>query len=327
MASAQTPHPYAELTPEVVLRAVASIGMVPDGRLLALNSYENRVYQVGVEDAQPVVAKFYRPGRWTDAAIREEHRFARELADADIPVVPPVERDGDTLFTNAGFRFGVWPRAGGRWPELSSDEEWAQMGRTLGRIHALGRVSHFASRPQMTRAGAEDAVDRLLDDGWIPDHLVEAYATLTDDLLEGIRDAWDTVAPRSQRIHGDCHPGNVLWTDTGPHLVDLDDCIEGPAVQDLWLFLSGEREERQGQLAKLLAGYSSFAELAPMELHLIEPLRAMRMIRYAAWLAARWDDPAFPRAFPWFGDDRYWEDHVLALREQLGALQEPVLEI
>jgi Ser/Thr protein kinase RdoA (MazF antagonist) len=327
VASTPDPHPYAALTPDAVLRAVDSIGMVTDGRLLALNSYENRVYQVGIEGEQPVVAKFYRPGRWTDAAIREEHAFARELAEADIPVVPPMVRDSDTLFTSSGFRFGVWPRAGGHWPELSTKAEWAQMGRTLGRIHGLGASGHFAARTAMGCDAAELAVDELLDEGWIPQHLETAYATLTDDLLEAIREAWERVGPRMQRIHGDCHPGNVLWTDAGPHLVDLDDCISGPVIQDLWLFLSGEREERQGQLAKLMAGYTSFAELDPMELHLIEPLRAMRMIRYAAWLAERWDDPAFPQAFPWFGDDRYWDDHVLSLREQLGVLQEPVLQV
>jgi Ser/Thr protein kinase RdoA (MazF antagonist) len=320
-------HPYAELTPEVVLRAMASVGIVADGRMLALNSYENRVYQIGVEDAQPVVAKFYRPGRWSDACIMEEHAFALELAAADIPVVPPIVRDSDSLFEHAGFRFGIWPRAGGHWPELSTEDEWARMGRTLGRIHTVGVSSSFASRSEMACDATEDAVDRLLDEGWLPGHLEEAYATLTDDLLDAIHDIWDSVSPRMQRIHGDCHPGNVLWTDAGPHLVDLDDCVAGPAVQDLWLFLSGEREERQGQLAKLMRGYSSFASLDPRELHLIEALRAMRMINYAAWLAARWDDPAFPRAFPWFGDDRYWEEHVLTLREQLGALQEPVLEI
>jgi Ser/Thr protein kinase RdoA (MazF antagonist) len=210
---------------------------------------------------------------------------------------------------------------------LSTDDEWALMGRTLGRIHNLGRVTQFDHRPEVDHTTAEEAVDKLLDEAWLPGHLEEAYATLTDDLLDTIADVFDSVSPRMQRIHGDCHPGNVLWTDAGPHLVDLDDCISGPAVQDLWLFLSGEREERQGQLAKLMKGYSAFASLDPRELHLIEALRAMRMISYAAWLATRWDDPAFPRAFPWFGDDRYWEEHVLTLREQLGALQEPPLEI
>jgi len=323
----RTVHPYAALGPEVVLAAVSTMGLRPDGRLLELNSYENRVYQVGIEDGVPVVAKFYRPGRWPDVAILEEHAFAHELAAADIPVVPPMQRDGRSLFEHAGFRFGVWKRAGGHWPELSTDDEWGLMGRTLGRIHATGRVSSFAARPHMGVDAAEEAVDRLLDEEWIPEHLEEPYATLTDDLLEAIRSAWEGVGARSQRIHGDCHPGNVLWTDAGPHLVDLDDCVSGPAVQDLWLFLSGEREERQVQLDKLLAGYSLFSELDPLELHLIEPLRTMRMIRYAAWLAERWDDPAFPRAFPWFGGDRYWEDHVLVLREQLSALQEPPLSL
>jgi Ser/Thr protein kinase RdoA (MazF antagonist) len=318
--------PYAELSPERILAAVESVGITCTGSILALNSYENRVYQLGTEGGF-VVAKFYRPGRWSDEAILEEHAFSRELAEHEIPVVAPLELAGKTLNAHEGYRFAVFERRGGRWPELGSSSERQWMGRFLGRIHAVGSVRRFAHRPKLSieRLG-EAPVEELLASDWIPAHLVGGYESITTDLLEAIRRRFDEVADIAYlRIHGDCHPGNVLWTDDGPHFVDLDDCMNGPAVQDLWLFLSGGRDEMTGQLADLLEGYAQFARFDPRELHLIESLRTLRMLHYAAWIARRWADPAFPRAFPWFAENKYWEEHVLALREQRAALDEPPL--
>jgi len=320
--------PYAELSPDRILAALESVGIACTGSILALNSYENRVYQLGTDDGF-VVAKFYRPDRWPDAAILEEHAFSAELVAQEIPVVAPLVLGGESLHAHDGFRFAVFPRRGGRWPELGTREEREWMGRFLGRIHAVGAVRRFEHRPELSieRLGFEP-VDELLDSDWIPDHLFASYESITTDLLEVIEQRFDEAgSPRFLRIHGDCHPGNVLWTDDGPHFVDLDDCMNGPAVQDLWLFLSGSRDEMAGALADLLEGYTRFHPFDARELHLIESLRALRMMHYAAWIARRWADPAFPRAFPWFAENRYWEEHVLALREQRAALDEPPLPV
>ena len=324
MQPASADHPYDRLTPDVIVTAVESVAGFSDGRILALGSYENRVYQVGLEAGGFVVAKFYRPARWPDAAILEEHAFALELAAAEIPVVSPIGRDGTTLFEHEGFRYAVFPRQGGRWPELGDafDREW--MGRFMGRIHMVGRRGRFAHRPalEISRFGDEPR-EFLLAHGFVPAHLEEAYASITEDLLDRIDFAFDTVAHvRRLRLHGDCHRGNVLWTDDGPHFVDLDDCLTGPAVQDLWMLIAGSREEMAAQLGEILAGYEQFCEFDRSELLLLEPLRTLRMIHYAGWLAARWSDPAFPRAFPWFAEPRYWENHVLELREQFALLEE-----
>ena len=322
-------HPYSTLTPDVVIAAVEALGHAADGRVLALNSYENRVYQVGCDAGPPVIAKFYRPGRWSTPAILEEHEFALELAAAELPVVAPETRDGRTLFEAGGFRYAVYPRQGGHWPELSTrdDREW--MGRLLGRIHAVGRVRPFRHRARLDwRAMGRDTADFLLGEGWIPPHVEAAYASLVDDLLAVVAQRFAEATPfRMLRLHGDCHPGNVLWTDAGPHFVDLDDCQMGPSVQDLWMLLSGRPEERSSQLHDLLQGYGDFADFDYHELALIEPLRTLRMMHYAGWLARRWDDPAFPRAFPWFEEPKYWEQHVLDLREQLAAMEEPPLPV
>jgi Ser/Thr protein kinase RdoA (MazF antagonist) len=320
--------PYADLSPERILAAIESVGIGCTGSILALNSYENRVYQLGTEDGF-VVAKFYRPGRWSDDAILEEHDFALELAEHEIPVVAPLVLAGETLHEHAGYRFAVFPRRGGRWPELGSRDEREWMGRFLGRLHAVGAARPFEHRPVLSieRLG-RDPVAELLESDWIPPHLGAAYENITDDLLGVIEQRFDEAGtPAILRIHGDCHPGNVLWTDDGPHFVDLDDCMSGPAVQDLWLFLSGSRDDMAAQLADLLEGYSRFMPFAARELHLIESLRTLRMLHYAAWIARRWADPAFPRAFPWFAENKYWEDHVLTLREQRAALDEPPLPV
>jgi Ser/Thr protein kinase RdoA (MazF antagonist) len=321
--------PYTDLSPELVLDALEAAGHRCDGRVLALNSYENRVYQIGIEDGAPVVAKFYRPGRWSDAAIREEHAFSAELALQEIPVIAPLSRDGESLHTCGGFRYAVFPRRGGRWPELGTavDREW--VGRFLGRIHAVGRAGRFHERSRLSVDDlGRNARDFVLDGDWMPDYLATKYADLTDALLaevESQADQWGGA--RLGRILGDCHRGNILWTDGGPHFVDLDDCLTGPAIQDIWMLLSGSQQEMRSELTDLLRGYEQFLPFERGELALIEPLRALRMIHYSAWLARRWDDPAFPRAFPWFAEPRYWEEHYRALEDQLVAVEGPRLEL
>jgi Ser/Thr protein kinase RdoA (MazF antagonist) len=318
------PHPYSALTPDVVVSAVEALGHRCDGRILALNSYENRVYQVGREDTTPVVVKFYRPERWADAAILEEHEFALELARAEIPVIAPDVHDGRSLFKHEGFRYAVYPRAGGRWPELGTKDDRQWMGRFLARIHLIGRTRPFRHRTRLDwRVLGQETADFLLDSGWIPSHLEAAYESLAEDVLSLVEQRFDEAQPlRTLRLHGDCHPGNVLWTDKGPHFVDLDDCMTGPAVQDLWMLLSGRTEEMRVQLDDIVEGYQEFADFDHHETSLIEPLRTLRIMHYAGWLARRWDDPAFPRAFPWFQEPKYWEQHVLNLREQLSAMEE-----
>jgi Ser/Thr protein kinase RdoA (MazF antagonist) len=319
-------HPYAGLTPDVILDAVESTGLRCDGRLLALNSFENRVYQVGIEESAPVVVKFYRPERWTSEQILEEHGFAQELAHAELPVVAPLAQAGTTLHEHAGFRFAVYPRQRGRAPDLETEETLTWMGRFLGRIHAVGATRAFLHRRPLDVATFGDEPSAfVLERGFVPPDLAQAYRTLVEQLLVKIRSGFEHDFPLL-RLHGDCHPGNVLW-DQGPNFVDLDDCCMGPAVQDLWMLLSGEREERSRQVGWLLDGYFEFADFDPRELRLIEPLRTLRMIHYAGWLARRWDDPAFPAAFPWFNTQRYWQDHILALREQAAALDEPPLSL
>jgi Ser/Thr protein kinase RdoA (MazF antagonist) len=321
--------PYAQLTPDCVLQALETVGFACDGHILALASYENRVYQLGTEEGEFVVAKFYRPGRWSNAQILEEHAFAHELAAQEIPVVAPFARSGETLHEHEGYRFAVFPRRGGRWPELGTDEDRRWMGRFIGRIHAVGAAASFEARAELdVDEFGRHSVDYLLANDWVPEHLLASYRSITERLLDDVAQAFARAADcRTLRIHGDCHPGNVLWTDQGPHFVDLDDCMTGPAVQDLWLFLSGDSEEMSVQLSDLLDGYRQFFEFDHREIGLIEALRSLRMIHYAAWIARRWEDPAFPRAFPWFAEGRYWEEHVLALKEQAAALDGPALEV
>jgi Ser/Thr protein kinase RdoA (MazF antagonist) len=321
-------HPFEALGPDLLLDAVESVGLVPDGRFLALNSYENRVYQIGIENQAPLVAKFYRPERWSTEAILDEHDFSLELAGHEIPVVAPLRLVGSTLHEHRGFRFALFPRRGGRAPELDDTDTREWLGRFLGRIHAVGEARGFTARPRFGLAAVREDRDWLLAEHWIPDYLVDAYRTLSDDLLLAMAAAFERAGDiHMLRLHGDCHPGNVLWTEQGPHFVDLDDCATGPAVQDLWMLLSGEREERSLQLSDVIAGYEDFRDFDRRELHLVEALRTARVMRYAAWLARRWDDPAFPLAFPWFGEPRFWEQHLLDLREQAAALQEPPLAV
>jgi len=331
--------PYADLTPDRVLDALESVDQLGDGRLLALNSYENRVYQVYLEERAPVVAKFYRPGRWTDEAIVEEHDFTLELAAREIPVVAPLVLRNHTLHEFEGYRFAVYPRRGGRVPELDDSQTLEWIGRFIGRIHAVGAVRPFVHRPALDVASfGDEPRDFLLSEGWIPADLADAYTSVVGMALDGVRHCFDRAGSvATLRLHGDCHAGNILWTEPqaargsdapatgGPHFVDFDDCRSGPAVQDLWMLLSGERADMARQLADVLAGYEDFRELDARELHLVEALRTLRLIHYSAWLARRWGDPAFPAAFPWFNTQRYWQDRILELREQIPAMEEPPL--
>jgi Ser/Thr protein kinase RdoA (MazF antagonist) len=318
---------YQELTPDDIIGAVESVGLACDGRLLALNSYENRVYRVGVADGPAVVAKFYRPGRWGDAAIREEHAFTLELADADIPVATPLARDGDTLHAHGAFRFAVYPCFGGRAPELDDRKLLRQLGRLVARIHRCGEQYGFRHRPALTaQRFGDESRDFLLDAGFIPPDIEPTYEAACDAVLDAVDACYERCGPhRDLRIHGDFHPGNVLVRDEVVHLVDFDDTCTGPAVQDLWMFLSGDRREQEPQLAELLGGYAEFRPFDPAELHLVEALRTLRLMHYAAWLARRWEDPAFRTAFPWFNTQRYWDEHVLALKEQLALMHEEPL--
>ncbi|MFH1045022.1 MAG: serine/threonine protein kinase [Pseudomonadota bacterium] len=334
--------PYAGLTPDCVLDALDSIGLRADGRLLGLNSYENRVYQIWLEE-QPgltsgpglapavVVAKFYRPGRWSDAQILEEHGFVRELAERELPVVSPLAQDGRTLHQFGGYRFAVYAKRGGRAPELEDRDTLEWMGRFIGRIHAVGALAPFLARPalDLTSFGTEPR-DYLLAHGFIPPDLAAAWTSVVAQALAGVSRCYERAcAVKNLRLHGDCHAGNVLWTDSaevhGPHFVDFDDARMGPAVQDLWMLLSGERAAMARQLADVLAGYDDFHEFDARELHLVEALRTLRLVHYSAWIARRWDDPAFPAAFPWFNTQRYWQDRILELREQIALMDEPPL--
>lgn len=316
-------HPYDALTPDAVLTALESLGLVCDGRLLALNSFENRVYRVGLEDGAPVVAKFYRPERWSDAAIGEEHAFTAELAQAGLSVVPPRVFERRTLHRHAGFRFAVFPLQGGRAPELGVRENLRHLGRCLGRLHAVGAITPFRHRPTLSLAGQGDAaVEFLLEHDWLPPELEDNFAALADALLDAAERCWALAGPvATLRLHGDCHPGNLLWREDSAHFVDFDDCLNGPAMQDLWMLLSGAPAEQAQQLDWLLEGYRLFRDFDPGQVHLIEPLRTLRLLHYHAWIARRWSDPAFPAAFPWFGERRHWESVIAQMQEQLSALQ------
>ncbi|MCB1709772.1 MAG: serine/threonine protein kinase [Halioglobus sp.] len=322
-------HPYDRLGPDLVIAAVESAGYLSDARLLALNSYENRVYQVGIEDDTPLIAKFYRPERWSDAQILEEHAFSLELQAAEISVVAPiVDAHGKTLHEFDGFRFALFQRRGGHPPELDNFDNLLVLGRTLGRIHAVGRAGRFEARQQITVERMLTQSREFLLEGVIPQSLVPAYSTLTSDLLQAVSAIYSEVKAGDMiRLHGDCHVGNILWRDDTAHFVDLDDCCTAPAIQDLWMFLSGDRAYRQLQLAELIEGYGEFCDFDPRQLRWLEALRTLRLTHYAAWLARRWNDPAFPRNFTWFNTERYWADHILELREQMSALQEEPLRL
>ena len=322
-------HPYDTLTPDAVIDAVESVGYLSDARLLALNSYENRVYQVGIEDDTPIIAKFYRPERWSRAQIMEEHQFSLELVEADISVVAPLaDKNGATLHEYEGFLFALFQRRGGYPPELDNLDNLFVLGRTLGRIHAVGRASKFAERITISVEQMLVNSSNFLLQNFIPSALQPAYESLAKDLQNSVSGIYSEVKEEDLiRVHGDCHVGNILWRDNCAHFVDLDDCAMAPAVQDIWMFLSGERHRRQLQLAEVVEGYSEFCDFDPRQLRWVEALRTMRIVNYAAWVARRWEDPAFPRSFTWFNTERYWGEHILELREQLAALQEEPLKL
>jgi Ser/Thr protein kinase RdoA (MazF antagonist) len=317
-------HPYAALTPEVVLDALSALGLRPDGRLLALSSYENRVYQIWMEEGPPVVAKFYRPQRWSEAQIDEEHAFAHELAEREIPVVAPQSSS-----SFGGFRLAVYARRGGRTPELGDPKTLEWIGRFMGRIHAVGSTKKFQHRESLTpKSFGHDPRAYLLTTPFIPADLLDAWKAVTEQALALVEACYGRCGSvKAIRLHGDCHPGNILWTEDGPHFVDLDDSRMGPAMQDLWMLLSGDRAAMSLQLRAVLAGYEQFMEFERTELNLLEALRTLRLIHYSAWIARRWDDPAFPAAFPWFNTQRYWQDRILELREQIALMQEEPLVV
>ena len=321
-------HPYQLLTPDVVIDAIESTGRICDARILALNSYENRVYQVGLDADDPVIAKFYRPDRWSVEQIQEEHQFIQRLYEAEIPVVPPIVIDREseipTLSHFNHFDFCIFPRQGGRAPELDNLDHLHQLGQYIGRIHAIGAGYPFKHRISLrVQAYGHDSVTFLLENDFIPGEVRPAYESIVNEVLAAI----EQNSPESKEfdsisLHGDCHPGNVLWRDDRPHFVDFDDAISGPAIQDLWMLLSGDTANKQRQISEIVEGYELFREFDLRELKLIEPLRALRVLNYNAWLAKRWDDPAFPMSFPWFNTPRYWSEHILELKELLTSLHE-----
>jgi Ser/Thr protein kinase RdoA (MazF antagonist) len=323
------PAPYSTLTPDIILQAIDSIGLVTDGRLLALNSYENRVYQIGIENSAPVVTKFYRPNRWTTTAILEEHAFIEELASNEIPVVPPLKcRENKTLHEFHGFRFSVFPKQGGRVPDIEGREKLEWMGRFIARIHAVGALKNFTERPALNIVNfGHEPSDYLLEHDFIPAELLNAYQTIITLALDRVKRCFERAGTlKTLRLHGDCYPGNILWTDDGPHFVDFDDSRMGPAIQDLWMLTSGDRAEMTLQFKQLMTGYRTFYDFNPNELHLVEALRTLRLIHYSAWIAKRWEDPAFPLAFPWFNTIRYWQDRIIELREQIALMdEEPIV--
>lgn len=326
-AEAALNHPYTRLTPEHVIAAVETTGRLSDARILALNSYENRVYQIGIEDEDPVIVKFYRPNRWSTEQIDEEHRFTQFLFDHEIPVVPPLVIDTDldcpTLAVYDDFQFAIYPRQGGRAPELDNLDHLHLLGRFIGRIHAVGQGFKFQHRLGMKLEQSYSNVDYLLDAEFITPDLEAAYRAITAEIMQAVAARRpDSERFRQITLHGDCHSGNVLWRDDCPHFVDFDDAISGPAIQDLWMLLSGDIVNQQRQLIEIVEGYEMFHTFDLSELNLVEPLRAMRVIYFNAWLARRWDDPAFPLAFPWFNTERYWSEYILELKEILTGLQQ-----
>ncbi len=323
-----TRHPFETLTPSFIMDAVEDQGYLCDCRTFALNSYENRVYQVGVEDGEPLIAKFYRPGRWSSEQILEEHRFCYELVAHELPVVAPKTNDaGESLFSYGDFRFALYPRQGGYAPEFDNLDNLLIMGRLLGRLHSIGATRPFAYRPVLDCESFGHASVALISEAFVPLEYKANYDALSADLLQGIEEVMQAVDARPIRTHGDCHAGNILWRHNIPHLVDLDDARMAPAVQDLWMMLCGDRARRSVQLAEILEGYTEFFDFQHKELLLIEALRSLRILHYCAWLARRWDDTAFPHHFPWFNTPRYWGEHILELREQIAALAEPVLQV
>ncbi len=320
---------FENLNPDFILDAIESTGRICDGCILALNSYENRVYRIGIENSDAIIAKFYRPERWNSEQILEDHEFSIELCNHDLPIIPPImDENGITLHRHKNFDFSLFQLRGGRAPELDNPKQLEQMGRFLARIHLVGETKQFKHRPRVSvnHLGREQ-VSYLLSSNFLPSETKASYAAITENLLQKIEINFTLAGDfKNLRIHADMHPGNILWRDNTPHIVDLDDCAMGPAIQDIWMFLSGDRNYQMARLGDLLSGYEQFREFDTRELILVEALRALRQINYAAWLAKRWQDPAFKQAFVWFNTPRFWDDHILALREQRAIMDEPALQ-
>ncbi|NQZ22503.1 MAG: serine/threonine protein kinase [Colwellia sp.] len=317
---------FTSLSPDLILDGLESTGLSVDSGLLPLNSYENRVYQFHDDDKNKYVTKFYRPQRWSDAELREEHDFAFELAEQELPLVAPIKIDGESLFSHKGYQFAIYPCRGGRIFEVDNLNQLEWMGRFLGRIHAVAAQKKFIHRPTFTKQEMLfQATDIIKNSEFVPSYLSTAFFTILEQVVDI---AAEQYQPSNEiRLHGDCHSGNILWTDEGPHFVDLDDCRMGPAIQDLWMMLSGDRQQMLLQLDTMLMGYEEFYSFEPNQLILIESLRTMRVVNYMAWLCKRWQDPAFPHNFPWFNTDKYWEQQILMLKEQVSALQQPPLSL
>lgn len=328
MNTIDTEHPYDQLTPDFILDAIDSIGLETDSRILSLNSYENRVYQIGIEDCQPLVAKFYRPFRWSREAILEEHQFTQILQELELSVVAPLILNNTTLHQYQGFYFALFPRQGGHAPEVDQADTLYRIGQNIGRIHQASGGEYFKFRKTITvNEWAIDSREYLLKNEFIPLSIKSEYSSLSQKLISKMELIWSSTPFKQIKLHGDCHLGNILWRDDKAHFVDFDDCMNGPAIQDIWLLLSGDRIQQTQQLIEIIEGYEEFCEFDRKQLKLIETLRTLRIMYYAAWLARRWTDPAFPMFFPWFNSEKYWSEHILELREQLTLLDEPSLQL
>jgi len=316
---------FTDLTPDLILDACQHYGFYAESGLLALNSYENRVYQFKADDQQRYVVKIYRPQRWSTAQIQEEHQFAFELAAAEIPVVAPLRRDGQSVLPYQGYQFAIFPSRGGRALEPDNDDQLAQLGSFLGQLHLVGGKQAFTHRPTLSiQHFLTDSTEFLLHQAGLMPAIQRQLAPLLTELNTLCQQLYQPA--RLIRCHGDCHLGNLFY-DRQAFFVDLDDCRQAPAIQDLWMLLGGEQAEQRLRLELLLDEYQQFADFDSGQLALIEPLRAMRMVHYMAWLARRWTDPAFPLHFPWFNTDSYWQQQVASLREQLLRLQQQVLRL
>ncbi|PHM58001.1 serine/threonine protein kinase [Xenorhabdus hominickii] len=317
---------FQNITPDLIMDALGQSGLYIDSGLTELNSYENRVYQFMDEERKRYVVKFYRPLRWSQQQIQEEHDFAHELLQADLPIATPLMFDGQTVLKHEGFFFALFPSVGGRQYESDNFDQLEDVGQLLGKIHQIGRQKPFSVRPTIS-------LDEYLSQPYqyfsgcelIPARHKNDFFVALDELNKVVASQWHDNW-QVQRLHGDCHAGNILWRDEA-WFVDLDDARNGPAVQDLWMLLNGSRQERLVQLDILLESYTQFTDFDPKTLALVEPLRAMRMVYYLAWVARRWQDPAFPKAFPWMADSDFWNQQISLFYEQIRLLQEPPLQL
>ncbi|WP_367606249.1 serine/threonine protein kinase [Legionella sp. W05-934-2] len=321
-------HDFANLKTDTMIDALESLGYRSDLRVLALNSYENRVYQMGIEEAEPIIIKFYRPNRWSNEQINEEHDFSLSLHAMEVPVIPPIVIDNKSLFEYEGYRFSLYRRQGGHAPELDDLNCLYNLGQHLGRLHAIGKTKPFEFRPEISlKSYAIDSRNFILNSNMLPLALEKAYESITENLIEKVKQQLQAIDYKRIRLHGDCHGGNILMRPDSLYIVDFDDARTGPAIQDLWMLISGDLDQKRKQLNRILQGYKQFCDFDMRELHLIEPLRTLRIIHYAGWLAKRWEDPAFPMAFPWFNSENYWSEHIITLKEQFSELDEPVIDL